>query len=222
MLLFRAMTDTAAYESALADAGFDYHVTGGAAFFGQQEVLDLINVLSVLEDPHDTLSLAATLRSPFGCVSDDGLFWLAGAGQGDLAKGVECWATIGEPHGARPRACGAFATPAGVLASRKDSVPIARLVDQVLDESGYKVALIAEFLGERRRANLRKLVRKARQFDREGGSRWPISSHACARTGVTRPARSKRPPPTSAARPFVSCRSTRPRGWSFPSSSCPI
>src|SRR5438094_737200 len=76
-LLVRAMTDVGAYESALADEGFDYHVVGGSAFYAQQEVHDLINVLSVIEDPLDAVSLAGALRSPFFCVSDDGLYWLA-------------------------------------------------------------------------------------------------------------------------------------------------
>src|SRR5205823_4089205 len=36
-------------------------------------------------------------------------------------------------------------------------------------ESGYEPALMGEFLGSRRRANVRKLVRLARRYDRQGG-----------------------------------------------------
>ena len=76
-LLFRAMTDLWPYESALADEGFDYHTIGGSAFYAQQEVHDVVNVLSVVEDPFDEVAMAGALRSPFFCVSDEGLFWLA-------------------------------------------------------------------------------------------------------------------------------------------------
>ena len=48
-------------------------------------------------------------------------------------------------------------------------MPIAALVDRVLDESGFEAALPAEFLGDRKRANARKLVRLARRFDARGG-----------------------------------------------------
>src|SRR5262249_34056525 len=48
-------------------------------------------------------------------------------------------------------------------------VPIAALVARVLDESGYEAALLGEWLGVRMRANARKLVRIAREFDRQGG-----------------------------------------------------
>src|SRR5262249_21646912 len=51
----------------------------------------------------------------------------------------------------------------------KDRVPIAELVRRVLDESGYEAALVAEFLGPRKRANCRKLVRLARRYDAHGG-----------------------------------------------------
>ena len=77
-LLFRAMTDLWPYESALADEGFDYHTIGGSAFYAQQEVHDVINLLSVVEDPFDEIALAGALRSPFFGVSDEGPV-LAGA-----------------------------------------------------------------------------------------------------------------------------------------------
>ena len=86
--LFRAMTDVWPYEAALADEGFDYHVVGGSAFYAQQEVHDLINVLSVVEDPLDDVALAGALRSPFFGLSDDGLFWLARKFGGGLTEGL--------------------------------------------------------------------------------------------------------------------------------------
>jgi ATP-dependent helicase/nuclease subunit A len=168
VLLFRTLKDAAPYEAALAGMGLDYHIVGGTAFFGQQEVLDVINLLATLDDPHDELALAATLRSPFGCVTDDGLYHLATSAHGALPEGFDRWSQLpcltatdraraGRLHGllARWRGC-------------KDHLPIAALLDRVLDESGYEAALPAEFLGDRRRANLRKLVRMARRFDARG------------------------------------------------------
>ena len=70
--LFRAMTDVWPYETALADLGFDYHTIGGSAFYAQQEVRDVVNVLSVVEDPLDEVALAGALRSPFFSLSDEG------------------------------------------------------------------------------------------------------------------------------------------------------
>ncbi len=166
--LFRAMTDVGPYESALVEEGFDYHVIGGSAFYAQQEVHDLINVLSVIEDPLDAVALAGTLRSPFFCLSDDGLFWLSTA-RHDLVDGLrnaDAIAQLSERDRQHARRARDLLSHWRGL---KDRVAIAALVDRVLDESGYEAALLGEFLGDRKRANARKLVRLARQFDQQGG-----------------------------------------------------
>jgi ATP-dependent helicase/nuclease subunit A len=165
--LFRAMTDVWHYETALADAGFDYLTVGGSAFYAQQEVRDVVNVLSVVEDPLDSVALAGTLRSPFFSLSDDALFWLARTSKGGLAEGLARCGEIPElgdqDRKNAIRACN--------LLSRwrqfKDRIPLGRLVELVLDESGFEAALACEFLGSRKLANLRKLVRLARDFGRQ-------------------------------------------------------
>ncbi len=169
-LLFRAMTDLWPYESALADEGFDYHTIGGSAFYAQQEVHDVINLLSVVEDPFDEVALAGALRSPFFGVSDEGLFRLAATlADGGLTAGLYRLDEIaGLSNLDRARAARALE-----LLSRwrsdKDRVPMARLVARILDESGFEGAVVCEFLGERKLANTRKIVRLAHDFDRQGG-----------------------------------------------------
>jgi ATP-dependent helicase/nuclease subunit A len=167
--LFRSLNDIAPYEQALAAQGLDYHVVGGRAYYTQQEVRDLVNVLSVVEDPCDVLALAGALRGPAFGLSDGALLWLHQAGAGDLADGLDAsdeapgLSTTDRDRAGRAR---------GLLArwrALKDHAPIAELVDRVLDESGYEAALLGESLGGRKRANARKLVRLARRFDAQGG-----------------------------------------------------
>jgi ATP-dependent exoDNAse (exonuclease V) beta subunit len=50
----------------------------------------------------------------------------------------------------------------------KDRLPIARLLNTVFVDSGYDAAMQFEFLGDRKLANLWKLVELARTFDRTG------------------------------------------------------
>jgi ATP-dependent helicase/nuclease subunit A len=52
--------------------------------------------------------------------------------------------------------------------SLKDQLPIARLLGEVFADSGYDAAMQFEFLGDRKLANLWKLVELARTFDRSG------------------------------------------------------
>ena len=54
------------------------------------------------------------------------------------------------------------------LRAEKDRLPIAELIHKALERTGYDAMLLAEFLGERKLANLHKLIEQARQFDAAG------------------------------------------------------
>jgi ATP-dependent helicase/nuclease subunit A len=169
--LFRSMTSVSVYESALADMGFDYHTTGGSAFYAQQEIHDVANLLAVLEDPLDEIALAGALRGPFFAVSDNGLYWLATglAESGGLAGAMANHAKVPNLSADDRMRTARAAELLGHWREKKDQIPLADLIALILDESGYESALVCEFLGHRKLANVRKLVDRAREFDRQGG-----------------------------------------------------
>ena len=86
-ILFRALSDADLYEKALDRHGMPYYVVGGKAFYGQQEVYDLLNFLRAVESNCDDVALAGVLRSPFFSLRDDTLFLLA-QHAGGLAGGL--------------------------------------------------------------------------------------------------------------------------------------
>jgi ATP-dependent helicase/nuclease subunit A len=184
VLLFRAMSNVHIYETALRKYGLDYYLVGGRAFFAQQEVYDLLNLLRALENPQDEVSLAGTLRSPFCCISDEAIFVLRiapAAPAADAArnanpsvsrqglwKGLHDDASVKRlPPDQRPRVLRARKI-LDCWRTLKDQVPISRLLNQVFSDSGYDAAMQFEFLGDRKLANLWKLVDLARTFDRSG------------------------------------------------------
>ncbi len=67
----------------------------------------------------------------------------------------------------RERAAFAAAT-ISELRDMKDRLPVARLIQEALNRTSYDAVLLAEFLGERKLANLHKLIEQARSFDRSG------------------------------------------------------
>ena len=167
-LLFRALTNLAPYEQALEAEGLDYHVVGGSTFYSQQEVQDLVNVLSIIEDPLDEVSLAGALRGPFFGLSDEGLFWLSGVEQRGLWEAIENLEDVAQLSPADRRNAARAARLLERWRGLKDNIPIAALLNTVLDESGFEAALLGERLGDRKRANARKFVRLARRFDAAG------------------------------------------------------
>jgi ATP-dependent helicase/nuclease subunit A len=167
VILFRSMSHVALYESALRRYGLDYYLVGGRAFFAQQEVYDLLNLLRALENPLDGVSLAGTLRSPFGSLSDEALFVLARHPDG-LWAGLHDAGTCAKlPPDQRADAARARAF-LGRWHALKDRLPIAELLNAVFADCGYDAAMLFEFLGERKLANLWKLTDLARTFDRSG------------------------------------------------------
>ncbi len=166
-VLLRAMSNVAVYEGALERYGIDYYVVGGKAFYGQQEVFDLLNFLKTLDSACDETALVGVLRSPFFNLRDDTLLLLAEAG-GSLTSGLferKRWPEVAADE--RPRVEFAART-LRELRGLKNRLPIAGLLNEMSARTGYDAALVAEFLGTRKLANLRKLIDQARVFDRSG------------------------------------------------------
>jgi ATP-dependent helicase/nuclease subunit A len=168
-LLFRALTEVEYYEAALRRYGIDYYLVGGHAFYAQQEIYDLLNLLRALESPCDQISLLGVLRSPFFNLFDETIFWLARVPDG-LNSGLysdTLPAQISKDQIPRVKFA---AKTLRELRAMKDRVPIALLIGEAIDRTGYDAVLLAEFLGERKLANLYKIVEQARSFDQSGMS----------------------------------------------------
>lgn len=164
VLLFRAFTNVDLYEQALEANGVEYYVVGGKAFYGQQEVYDLLNLLKAIDSTCDDVALAGALRSPFFSLRDDTLFLLA-QHPGGLGGGLLAPSLNDELTGDERRRAELAAAVVADLRSRKNRLPIAGLLNEILDRTAYDAILVGDFLGERKLANLRKLVEEARGFD---------------------------------------------------------
>lgn len=75
-LLFRKLTQADIYVDALRRYGLPYVIEGEKHFYRRQEVIDLMNVLRVLDHPHDSVALTGVLRSPLGGLTDLAIYEL--------------------------------------------------------------------------------------------------------------------------------------------------
>lgn len=75
-ILFQAMSHVTLYESVFKDLGIPYVTIAGRGYYSRQEVWDVLNLLRAVNNPADSLSLAAALRSPMFGFSDDMLLML--------------------------------------------------------------------------------------------------------------------------------------------------
>ncbi|MBI5202154.1 MAG: UvrD-helicase domain-containing protein [Elusimicrobia bacterium] len=155
-LLLRATTNLEPYLDALKAAGLPYAVEADRYFYGTQEVVDLLNLLRVLDDPSDRVSLFGLLRSPLAALDDRELYELKLAGGADYRR---------EPPRAlsktsRERVARFF----GALASLRERAgrePLGDFVARVFRETFLVELASAAYYGEQTASNLQKFARLA-------------------------------------------------------------
>ena len=166
-LLFRATSAMPTYEEALKDAGIPYVTVAGRGYYSRQEVWDVLALLRAVVQPDDALSLATALRSPLFALRDDALLALRWAEPGQSSP--DLWQSLQQAGAGAwssfpPDQVQAAAFASQTLTTLREAagrVPLAELIEQALDATGYRAVLSALPDGARRRGNLDKLVSKA-------------------------------------------------------------
>jgi ATP-dependent helicase/nuclease subunit A len=75
-LIFRKLTQAQVYLDALRRYDITYITDGEKHFYRRQEIIDLVNLLRVIDNPHDMIALVGILRSPLGGIADRDLLAL--------------------------------------------------------------------------------------------------------------------------------------------------
>jgi ATP-dependent helicase/nuclease subunit A len=169
VVLMRATTDMRAYERALERRGLPTYVIGGRGYWSHPQVVDLVAYLRTLANPRDEESLYGVLASPLVGVSLDALVVLAAASR---ESERDPWWLLREPRGElsgldetdRAR----LQTFTGWFAGERERARrcgLEELIDSALIVSGYDLAMLAMPGGRRRLANVRKLMRLAREHE---------------------------------------------------------
>ncbi len=167
-LLLRSFTDVQIYERALSEAGIPCYTVKGRGFFGCREILDIVELLTAVNDPNDSLAIAAALRSPLFALSDECLMEIALRNNADglslagrfaadapdfdwLATGreeaVHAWNVLHE------------------LRVMREHASLVAILERALGLTDFEAVMIAQSRGAQRVANIRKLIEIARDFE---------------------------------------------------------
>jgi ATP-dependent helicase/nuclease subunit A len=174
VVLLRALGDVEVYERALQLRGLRTLAAVGA-FWEHQQIGDLLAYLRALANPLDEQALYETLASPLVGLSRDGLALLADAARAGK-RGV--WETalrarqeellVGMEQGERELLAGFCER----LHEERAGAPrrtISQLIERAIEASGYTEHALGLEWGERRLANVHKLLRLARRFEAAEG-----------------------------------------------------
>ena len=174
VILFRATTAMGLFERALDERGIPVHVVGGRGYWGQQQVADLRHWLAALANPLDGLALFSVLASPLAGMSVDAValvalharrsrrdpWWTLRDGGAELLELL--------PEADRPK-LRAFVARFEAERRIAGQVSLETLIDRAVTLTGYDRHLLALPGGTRRMANVRKLMRMAREFEADQG-----------------------------------------------------
>jgi ATP-dependent helicase/nuclease subunit A len=165
VLLFAAGTDAEWYEDELRRAGLPTYRATGKGYFGQQQVVDMLMYLRLLQNRYDDTALLSVLASPFVGVSNDALALLRRvASRRPLFTGLEHTLPPGLAE-RDERLMRAFRQRYDRLVEAMPRLSLERLCEQVIAEHDYDLAVLAQWDGRRRYANMRKLARLARSYE---------------------------------------------------------
>jgi ATP-dependent helicase/nuclease subunit A len=173
VVLTRASSDLRVYERALEECGIPTYLIGGRGYWSHPQVLDMLAYLRALANPRDEEALYTVLASPLVGVSYDALVLLAAAARG---SGRDPWWVLRDPQGrldeldaAERERLAEFAR--WFVAERRVAARagIEELIERGLALTGYDLAILAMPGGERRLANIRKLMRLGREYEGTAG-----------------------------------------------------
>ena len=161
---------TRPYVDALETRGIRHLLVGGRSFHEREEVGALRTALAAIEWPDDELSVFATLRGPLFAVDDETLFAYRHRFGRLHAFRIPPEAAAGNVEDAEPFLPIADALELlGRLHRRRNDVPIARTVGQLLEETRAHAAFVMQRAGEQVLANVLRIGELARDYEAGGG-----------------------------------------------------
>jgi len=157
VVLLRATTDMHVYEQALERELVPTYVIGGRGYWAHPQVIELVAYLRTLANPLDTEALYAVLLSPLCGLSLDGLVLYAACAPEELAEPDRVCLAAFEGWFEQERRGAAW-------------LGAEQLLDRALAHTGYELHVAGLPDARRRLANVRKLMRFAREWQGASGS----------------------------------------------------
>jgi ATP-dependent helicase/nuclease subunit A len=161
-ILLRKLTDIHDYLEPLRRQGIRYVVEGERHFYAAKEVIDAVNLLRAVENPHDRLALVGVLRSPLGGLADQQIYELHRQNlldyrAADKLAGKDFPPTLADLYDALAR-----------LYNETRTLPIGAAVAHIFATLPVELLAACYFHGEQAVANLQKLAQQAELIGREG------------------------------------------------------
>ncbi|MGL5207057.1 MAG: UvrD-helicase domain-containing protein [Acidaminococcaceae bacterium] len=171
-ILLASINRAQTFAAALRSQGISFHITDGKGFFEKQEIIDLVNLLSVLDNSRRNLELIGILRSPYFGLSDETITELCFARENSSLWQVLMSDTLSldltpEQKNLWQRA----ATKLKRLRANTNTLPLPDLLASIFEELQIIPLNAGQEFGKEKIANVKKLQLMATDFCmKQGGT----------------------------------------------------
>jgi ATP-dependent helicase/nuclease subunit A len=182
-LILPKLTQFEPYEKELQREGVPYRVEAGRHYYRRDEIHALVQILTLLADPGDSVAALAVLRGPgFGCSDDELLAYalLDPPRRFDLAPGEASAPAAGGPDRGRAERVVEALDRLRALRHEVEGLPLPELVAAVIERLGLIPLFALRSYGEQRVGNLRKAAEVARRMAAQGVESLPAIVRALA------------------------------------------
>jgi DNA helicase-2/ATP-dependent DNA helicase PcrA len=165
-VLYRSNAQSRVIEHGLFNAGIAYRVYGGLRFFERAEIKHALAYLRLIENPSDDTAFLRVVNFPPRGIGARTIEQLQDAAK---QSGRSLYAAIGGVAGKAGANLAAFVGLIDTLRAETANLPLAEIVEAVIDRSGLVAHYRGEKEGTERVENLEELVNAAAAFVVEEG-----------------------------------------------------
>jgi DNA helicase-2/ATP-dependent DNA helicase PcrA len=165
-VLYRSNAQSRVIEHALFNAGIAYRVYGGLRFFERAEIKHALAYLRLIENPTDDTAFLRIVNFPPRGIGARSLEQLQDAAR---ASNQSLYGAVSNLSGKAAGKFGEFVNLIDSLRFETANLPLAQIVDAVLERSGLVAHYKTEKEGEERVDNLAELINAATAFVSEEG-----------------------------------------------------
>ncbi len=165
-ILYRSNAQSRVIEHALFTAGLPYRVYGGLRFFERAEVKHAIAYLQLIDNPHNDSAFLRVVNFPTRGIGARSIEQLQDAAR---QFGISLYAAVPHVAGKAGTSLGAFVKLVEAMRFETQQLPLAEMVQVMLDKSGLILHYQGEKEGADRIENLEQLVSAAALFVSEEG-----------------------------------------------------
>jgi DNA helicase-2/ATP-dependent DNA helicase PcrA len=169
-ILYRMNAQSNGMERALIKAGISYRIFGGTKFFDRKEIRDILAYFHVLTNPADSVRLKRIINEPkrgIGAATIkavESISLQTGIPMFDILKHADHYEALAK----KAKPLQAFVHMMEELSDLALSIPLDELLDEVMEQTGYRIALTAEGVeGRVRLENIEELKTNLNQFSEQ-------------------------------------------------------